>query len=75
MLDSVDDTIEALGGTGAAAVLAGVGSSAVSNWRAKGEIPAENFLLFKVALAAQGKDVTPRVFGFKEISLNEERTA
>lgn len=65
MLNSVDAVIEALGGNTSAASLASVGGSAVSNWRARGEIPPENFLLFRDALTALGKEVDPAVFGFK----------
>jgi hypothetical protein len=65
MLNSVDAVIEALGGNTSAASLASVGASAVSNWRARGEIPPENFLLFRDALKALGKEIDPAVFGFK----------
>lgn len=66
MLNSVDDVIEALGGTGTTAALAGVGTSAVSMWSKRGEFPAEYFVLFRDALAALGKEVDPSVFRFKE---------
>lgn len=65
MLCSVDEVIEAVGGPAGAAALVGVGPSAVSNWRSRGEIPSENFLLFRDALAANGKEISPLVFGFK----------
>ncbi len=38
-LATVDDLLDALGGTGAVAELLGIGASTVSNWRAAGEIP------------------------------------
>lgn len=38
-LATVDDLLDALGGTGAVADLLGIGASTVSNWRAAGEIP------------------------------------
>jgi hypothetical protein len=66
MLNSVDDVIEALGGTSATASLAGVGTSAVSMWSKRREFPAEYFVLFRDALAALGKEVDPSVFRFKE---------
>lgn len=65
MLNSVDDVIEALGGTAAAAALLGVGSPAVSNWRLRGKVPQEYFLLVGGALKGLGKEADPAVFGFK----------
>jgi hypothetical protein len=65
MLRSVEAVVEALGGNTATADLAGVGISAVSNWKARGAIPTENFLTFSRALARLGKKVDPTVFGFK----------
>jgi DNA-binding transcriptional regulator YdaS (Cro superfamily) len=65
MLTDVDAVIEALGGTAAAAGLAGVSSPAVSNWRERGKITADKFLLISEALKARGADVSPSVFGFK----------
>lgn len=65
MLNSVEAIIDALGGTAAAAALAGVGMSAVSNWKDRGRIPAENFLTFSAALAKESKQADPVVFGFK----------
>lgn len=73
MLNSVDDVLEALGGTAAVALLAGVGASAVSNWRVRGKIPQENFLLVRDALAGLGKEAAPSVFGFKEPVADEAR--
>lgn len=66
MLRSVDEVVDALGGTAAVADLLGVGSSAVSNWRSRRKIPEENFLLVRDALLAAGKEAAePSVFGFK----------
>lgn len=65
MLKSADEVIDELGGTAEAASLAGVSSPAVSNWRARGRIPQENFLIFREALAGKGKEADPSVFGFK----------
>ena len=67
MLNSVDGVVEALGGTGATASLAGVVPSAVSNWIKRGEFPAEYFVVFRDALAALGKEVDPSVFRFVEM--------
>jgi DNA-binding transcriptional regulator YdaS (Cro superfamily) len=66
MLNSVDDVVDALGGTASVASLLGVGPSAVSNWRARGKIPEDNFLLVRDALKANGRgEADPSVFGFK----------
>lgn len=66
MLNSVDEVIDALGGTAAVAGLAGVGSSAVSNWIKRGRISRGSFMTVRDALAAQGKEASPSIFGFKE---------
>jgi hypothetical protein len=65
MLKSVDAVIDALGGTAAAAALAGRTGPAASNWRATGRIPAEFFLIFAAALARVGKAADPSVYGIK----------
>lgn len=64
MIESVDAVIDAVGGTSAASKLAGVGLSAVSNWKSRGRIPAEKFKIFERALAGIGKEADPRIFGF-----------
>jgi hypothetical protein len=64
MLTTVDDVIEALGGTAATAGLAGVSAPAVSNWRERGKIAPGKFLLISEALEARGKEASPEVFGF-----------
>lgn len=64
MLKSVDEIVEAVGGNAAAASLAGVGTPAVSNWKARGQIPAEQYFVFLEALKPVGKDLDPAVFGF-----------
>jgi len=65
MLNSVDDVIKALGGPAAVASLAGVGTSAVSNWSARRRIAPDKFVIVRDALAALGKEADPSVFGFK----------
>lgn len=67
MLRSADAIIDALGGTTAAAELAGVSVSAVSNWRERRAIPADNFLSFSHALDARGLKADPLVFGLKPV--------
>ena len=63
MLMSVDDIVCALGGTAAVAELCGVGSSTVSNWRARRRIPAERYLVLSAALTRAGEAASPSVFG------------
>jgi hypothetical protein len=65
MLKSVDEVVEALGGTVAVASLAEVGKQAVSNWRARGVIPSEYFLRVSLALAVVGTCASHSVFGLK----------
>lgn len=64
-LSTVDEVVSAVGGTAAAAGLAQVGPPAVSNWKARGVIPADHFVTFSDALARRGKRAARRVFGFK----------
>lgn len=65
MLVTVGEIIDTLGGTTAVAGLAGVGLSAVSNWRSRGRIPSEKFMIFADALAKLGKTASPDIFGFE----------
>lgn len=67
MLSTVDEVIEAVGGTAAAAKLAGVGPPAVSNWRSRGRIASEKFMIFAAALRANGKEASPDVFGMDRL--------
>jgi hypothetical protein len=65
MLDTIDSVIEAVGGPSAVTRLTGVGSSGQSNWKARGAIPSDLFLIFEKALRAKGKSADRSVFGFK----------
>lgn len=65
MLNSAEQVIEALGGIHAAAELAGVGPTAVWNWRARGRIPAELLLIFSDALKRDRLRADPSVFGVR----------
>ena len=64
MLETVDDVIKELGGTGATAFLAHLGDPAVSNWKARGVIPPTYYMVISAALRAIGKEANPVVFGF-----------
>ena len=63
VLKTVEAIIEALGGSSAAAELAGVGMSAVSNWKSRGTIPAELFVVFSRVLERHGNRADPSLFG------------
>lgn len=65
MVRTVEELVDALGGTVATATLAGVGKTAVSNWKARGSIPAENFLRLSRALSLLEKEPDPALFGLK----------
>lgn len=64
MLTSVDAIVTALGGTTAVASLAGVSLPAVSNWKVRGRIPTDKFMIFDRALADRELRADPAVFGF-----------
>lgn len=63
---TVEAIIEAVGGNGEAASLAHVGPNAVSNWKARGSIPAELFFVFARRLEAAGKAPERALFGFAD---------
>lgn len=67
MLDTVEAVIDELGGNSAVAKLTGFGPSAVSNWRARGRIPAKLHLTFSGALARNGKTADPQLFGMTRL--------
>ena len=54
--------IDAMGGNGPVARIAGVRSSAVSNWRKAGRIPARLYLRFAAAARERGVSVPPHLF-------------
>jgi hypothetical protein len=64
-MDTVEQIIDAVGGTAAAAVLAGVTPPAVSNWKARGFIPSDLFVVFAEALERRGMIADRSAFGFK----------
>lgn len=74
MLNSVEAVIDALGGATEVASLARVGLPAVSNWRKRGRISRDCSQIVRDALALQGKEAAPSVFGFKEVAATETPT-
>lgn len=65
MLISADEVIDALGGTVATARLVGLRKTAVSNWRDRGVIPSQYFVILSGELAVRGLAFDRAVFGFK----------
>jgi hypothetical protein len=65
MIRSVDELVSELGGNKAVAEIASVGLSAVSNWRTRGFIPADKFLLFEQELAKRNMVADREIFGFE----------
>jgi DNA-binding transcriptional regulator YdaS (Cro superfamily) len=66
MLISVEEVIDALGGTAAAADLLGMSRPAISTWKARGRIPSDNFMLISDELSKRSLQASPTVFGFRE---------
>ena len=67
MLTTVDEVIEALGGTKAAADAVRVLPSAISNWKARGSIPSDKYFAISASLRDRGeREPSPAVFGFAE---------
>jgi hypothetical protein len=64
-LTTVDEVVDALGGNYSVAILTGYGKTAVSNWRTRQRIPAENFLLICTTLERIGRRADPAVFGMR----------
>lgn len=73
MLDTVNAVIEAVGGDAEAAKLAGVGASAVSNWKARGRIASGKAMIFADALGKRGLRADPSVFGMDPARPEEVR--
>jgi|SoimicMinimDraft_4_1059732.scaffolds.fasta_scaffold136180_1 hypothetical protein len=66
MLTTVDSIIEALGGPAATAAIVGVVPSAISNWKTRGGIPPDKFMLLEKVLVERGKGKpSPDLFGFE----------
>lgn len=68
-LNTVDSVIEALGGNAGVSELTGLSMQAVSNWKFRGSIPPEHFMVISTALGDDKAD--PAVFGFKSREVAE----
>ena len=68
LLITVEQVVEALGGTNATAAIAHIGPPAVSNWKSRGQIPSDMYFVLLEALKRSGKPMPdPSLFGFVEI--------
>jgi hypothetical protein len=65
-LKTVDEVIDALGGTTATARLTGRTLSAVSNWRSTKRLPADLFLMLSKALDERGAMAPPSLWGMEQ---------
>lgn len=65
IISSIDALLTELGGNAGACSIAGLEStSAPSNWKARGFVPPEYFLVFSEAV--RPKEIDPALFGFKQ---------
>lgn len=55
MIETVDEMVEALGGTVAAGKVCGLGAPAVSGWKTRQRIPPEHYFALCEALEVAGK--------------------
>jgi hypothetical protein len=69
-LETVDQVIDALGGTCAVARRTARDPRAVSNWRMRGKLPADTYPILVHDLAAKGRKAPPALWG---VTLAEER--
>ena len=62
-MNALDRAIEALGGVGKLASAIGLRQNVVSNWRMRGQAPAERCLAIEKATGVSRHDLRPDVFG------------
>lgn len=73
MIQTVDDLVEALGGTVAAGKLVGLGAPAVSGWKTRQRIPPEHYFAICEALEIAGKPPPSRdLFEFSKPTIAAE---
>ena len=65
-LTTVDEVIDALGGTSETAKLVGRNSQAVSNWRARKQIPPETFVVLSAELRSRALSAPVSLWGMVE---------
>jgi hypothetical protein len=62
MIKTVDELVDVLGGNAATAAVAGVGISAVSNWRKLGYVPPYLYLCMQKATQERGAELGGDLF-------------
>lgn len=62
MIETLDDLVALFGGNAGTGDIAGVGVSAVSNWRKVGRIPPHLYVLFKRACEERGQTISDVIF-------------
>lgn len=67
-LETVAEVLDALGGNSAAARRLGESRQVVGNWRARGAIPAEQFLNVTSLLDEIGYAACSKIFNMKELA-------
>lgn len=65
LLQSTEDVVLALGGTGEVARMMGVRPQVVTNWRAMEKFPAHTYLALKDALDKKGRDAPDELWRMK----------
>lgn len=73
ILETVDQVLDALGGSTAAAALAGRNAKVAhaSNWRAAGRMPPRTLLIFRARLAELGLTAPAALWGVDEPANSE----
>jgi hypothetical protein len=66
LLETVDEVIDALGGTTATGRIAIRSPQSVTNWRNAQKLPCGTFLRLNRALEAIGKKAPPELWGMEE---------
>ena len=64
-LSTIDEVIDALGGTAKAGAIARVRPSTISMWKARKRIPATTFLVFQGELRRLGLRADPSLWGMQ----------
>lgn len=62
-MNALDRAIEAAGGVSSLANTIGLKQNVVSNWRLRGQVPAERVLAVEAATGVSRHDLRPDVFG------------
>ena len=73
MIETIDEIVEALGGTVATGKICGLGAPAVSGWKTRQRIPPEHYFALCEALEVAGKPMPSRdLFEFSKPTIAAE---